>query len=140
MIKFFPKDNKAGEDYSGGREISDFVEFINKRSGTERKSGGGYTDKAGCIPEFDEMVGDFMSQPAERSRILKQLQAKLIDLDHPNEQFAKFYEIGMKRTIDDESYGKNEATRLQRIIDSGSVNVSKRGDLYKRKNIASLFK
>jgi len=139
-LKFFPKNNKGGEDYTAGREVADFVGFINQKSGTERTPGGGYTEKAGCIPEFDDLVTEFMSQKSSRSKILKQLQDKLSSIDHPNKQYAKFYEIGMTRTIKEEDYGKNEATRLQRILDSGSVNVNKRGDMYRRKNIANLFK
>ncbi|KAE9611837.1 putative protein disulfide-isomerase [Lupinus albus] len=28
-LKFFPKNNKAGEEYGGGRDLDDFVAFIN---------------------------------------------------------------------------------------------------------------
>lgn len=39
-LKFFPKGNKAGEDYDGGRDLDDFVAFINERAGTSRDSKG----------------------------------------------------------------------------------------------------
>lgn len=43
-LKFFPKDNKAGEDYKGGRSEADFVAFLNERCGTSRSVGGGLND------------------------------------------------------------------------------------------------
>lgn len=44
-LKFFPKDNKAGHDYDGGRDVDDFVSFINEKSGTSRDSKGQLTSK-----------------------------------------------------------------------------------------------
>ena len=40
-IKFFPKDNKEGEAYNGGRTEEDLVNFLNERCGTQRAVGGG---------------------------------------------------------------------------------------------------
>ena len=44
-LKFFPKSNKAGEDYDGGRDLDDFVNFINEKCGTSRDGKGQYTSK-----------------------------------------------------------------------------------------------
>lgn len=44
-LKFFPKSNKAGEDYNGGREIDDFTTFINEKCGTNRDGNGHLTAK-----------------------------------------------------------------------------------------------
>lgn len=44
-LKFFPKGNKAGEDYDGGRDVDDFVNFINEKCGTSRDSKGQFTSK-----------------------------------------------------------------------------------------------
>lgn len=44
-LKFFPKSNKAGEDYDGGRDLEDFVHFINEKCGTSRDGKGQYTSK-----------------------------------------------------------------------------------------------
>lgn len=44
-LKFFPKNNKAGEDYDGGRDVDDFVTFINEKCGTSRDSKGQLTTK-----------------------------------------------------------------------------------------------
>ena len=46
-LKFFPKGNKAGEDYDGGRDLDDFVKFINEKCGTSRDPKGHLTSEVG---------------------------------------------------------------------------------------------
>ncbi|KAG6507677.1 hypothetical protein ZIOFF_033028 [Zingiber officinale] len=42
-LKFFPKENKAGEDYEAEWELDDFVKFINVKCGTSRDANGQLT-------------------------------------------------------------------------------------------------
>lgn len=50
-VQYFPKDNKAGEPYQGGREAKDFVAFMNDKAGKQRLLGGELTEDAGiCLP------------------------------------------------------------------------------------------
>lgn len=44
-LKFFPKSNKAGEDYDGGRDLDSFVKFINERCGANRDAKGKLTSQ-----------------------------------------------------------------------------------------------
>jgi len=44
-LKFFPKDNKVGVDYDGGRDLNDFVTFINEKCGTSRDAKGDLTSQ-----------------------------------------------------------------------------------------------
>lgn len=44
-LKFFPKNNKEGQDYDGGRDLDDFVTFINEQCGTSRDAKGQLTSK-----------------------------------------------------------------------------------------------
>lgn len=44
-LKFFPKNNKAGEEYEGGRDLEDFVNFINEKCGTNRDGKGQLTSE-----------------------------------------------------------------------------------------------
>lgn len=48
-LKFFPKNNKEGEEYGGGRDLEDFVDFINEKSGTSRDGKGQLTSKVSNI-------------------------------------------------------------------------------------------
>lgn len=49
-IMFFPKDDKKGEIYEGGRTEADFVAFLNEKCGTKRAVGGGLNDEASPLP------------------------------------------------------------------------------------------
>lgn len=44
-IKWFPKEDKTGKDYEGGRDLSSFVEYINKEAGTARNDDGSLSSK-----------------------------------------------------------------------------------------------
>jgi hypothetical protein len=48
-LKFFPKGNKAGEDYGGGRELGDFTKFINEKCGANRDINGQLTSEVGHV-------------------------------------------------------------------------------------------
>jgi len=141
-IKFFPRGNKAGEDYTGGREVADFVSFINEKSGTERIAGGGYGPTAGRIESLDALVQRFKAAaPGERAGILAEVQAEVAKLgDHKNKEFGKFYELTMKRMLDKgDSYAKDEHSRLLRMLETGSVAKNKRSEFYKRANVVAQF-
>lgn len=51
-LKFFPKSDKAGEDYDAGRDLDDFVNFINEKSGTSRDGKGQLTSNVSEISIF----------------------------------------------------------------------------------------
>jgi protein disulfide-isomerase-like protein len=140
-LKFFPKGNKDGEDYAAGREAADFVKFINDKTGSQRVLGGGYTETAGRDSSLDELAVKFMAaSSSERASILEQTQAAVKSNNGPNKEYAKFYEINMKRIIEKgNDFAKSEASRLKRVVDSGSVAANKRADFYKRINIANAF-
>jgi len=143
-IKFFPKNNKAGEAYSGAREASDFVNFINERSGTERTLGGGYTDRAGRIPELDELAGQYPSADVATRRTLRARAEKLLEADsvveHKHNAYAKIY-VNMMQRIDEKGvdFAHSEVARLRKMISGGSVTAKKVADFSKRANIAAQF-
>jgi len=139
-IKWFPKDNKAGVAYEGGRSVEDFVTYINQHTGTERKADGGFSETAGRIPELDELAQRFMKNPSQRSAILAEASSKASSSSHSNAEFAKFYVMTMKRINEKgNDYAKQEAQRLERMVNSGSVAPEKLGELAKRINIAKAF-
>jgi protein disulfide-isomerase-like protein len=141
-IKWFPKNNKDGEDYNAGREVPDFVKFINDKTGTQRVVGGGFTEMYGRIDALDSLAQRFMSAGASgRASILKEAQSAISAMDAKEQQTAKFYELAMRRILDknDESYGKAEAARLKRVLDSGSIAKGKRSEFARRINIVNQF-
>ncbi|XP_012572867.1 protein disulfide-isomerase like 2-1-like isoform X1 [Cicer arietinum] len=60
-LKFFPKNNKSGEDYVGGLNLDDFVAFINEKCGTNRDEQGQLTSKAGIVTSLDTLMKEFVS-------------------------------------------------------------------------------
>jgi protein disulfide-isomerase A6 len=107
-FKFFPKGSTTAEDYNGGREAKDFIEFLNDKAGTKRMLGGTLTAdagtaarpmpvsrgclplhlrRAGRVPELDELAKKFMTNTASRDAILAEAQKLTADGD----VFAKYY-------------------------------------------------
>jgi len=71
--------------------------------------------------------------------VLAELEQKLSSVTG-NKEFGKFYQIAMKRISDKADFATTESSRLQRLIDSGSVAADKFGEFAKRLNIINLFK
>jgi len=139
-IKFFPKDNKEGETYDGGRSPQDFVDFINQRAGTERTVGGGYSEQAGRNSELDEIAREFVASPASRKSLVDRA-TKIVDgLAEKAKEWAKFYTLTMKRVIEKgDTFASDEALRLKRLLDSGSINAKNVEQFSKRLNIVKQF-
>jgi protein disulfide-isomerase A6 len=62
IVQFFPRGaDKEAEDYNGGREAQDFVDFINEKADTQRVLGGGLAPTAGRLPAFDKLAKSFVA-------------------------------------------------------------------------------
>jgi len=58
-LKFFPKGKTEAEDYSGGREANDIIEFINNKAGTRARVSKAPSDVTILNPSnFDAIVKD----------------------------------------------------------------------------------
>jgi len=141
-LKWFPKDNKDGESYDGGRTLADFVEFINEKTGSQRTKDGGFLPTAGRISELDELVTKFKTAAAAEKKIILAEAEKLIaNVKGRAKEFAKFYSINFKRIIEKgEDFIGQEVARLQRLIDSGNVKPDKFSEFSQRLNILNHFK
>eukprot|EP00001_Collodictyon_triciliatum_P191430 34265_1 len=140
-IKFFPKNNKAGEDYSSGRSGEDFVAFLNERAGTERILGGALTEKAGRISSLDEVVsGLALKSDVDFSGVTSALATAngslLPEQKKTFEQYQKFVEYLQNKGVDQL---RNERERLQRMVSSRSVSSAKLGEFTRRLNILNQF-
>ncbi|RWW44380.1 hypothetical protein BHE74_00049859, partial [Ensete ventricosum] len=77
-LKFFPKGNKAGEDYDGGHDLDDFVKFLNEKCGTSRDANGQLTAQAGIVASLDALVKEFVSaSDDERKTILSRMEEEV---------------------------------------------------------------
>jgi len=58
-LKFFPKGKTEPEDYSGGREANDIIEFVNNKAGTRARISKAPSDVNVLSPSnFDSVVKD----------------------------------------------------------------------------------
>lgn len=137
-IKFFPKDNKDGEDYQAGRTPEEFVAFLNERTGAQRVVGGGFLPKAGRIAEFDAMVRRFMAASAdERRAIIAEAEA---NTEHAAHESFKHYITAFKRMVSGNfEWAQAEIARLTKMINGAAVKPQNRATFFKRINILKQF-
>ncbi|PIN02110.1 Thioredoxin/protein disulfide isomerase [Handroanthus impetiginosus] len=139
-LKFFPKNNKAGEEYEGGRDLDDFITFINEKSGTSRDAKGQLTSQAGIVASLDSLVKEFLSATNEEKQALfKKLEEEADKLKGSAARYGKIYVKAAKSCLDKGSdYAKNEVLRLERML-SKSISAAKADEFTLKKNIVSSF-
>jgi protein disulfide-isomerase-like protein len=132
-IKFFPKDNKAGEEYSGGRDLEDFVTFINSKAGTQRASNGDLNDKAGTDEELNELAKKFFAGDGSVASAITE-RAKALGTEAAQNYVKAVEKIDEKGS----SYIATELARLNKIL-SGSVAANRRDGMVMRRNVLQQF-
>ncbi|XP_028779501.1 protein disulfide-isomerase like 2-1-like [Neltuma alba] len=139
-LKFFPRNNKAGEDYDGGRDLDDFVTFINEKCGTSRDGKGQLTSKAGLVPTLDGLVKDFVSASSdEKKEVYSRLEEEAKKLKGSAARYGNIYLKAAKNCIEKGvDYASKEIQRLGRILDK-SVSPAKADELTLKKNVLSKF-
>ncbi|KAL8155458.1 hypothetical protein AgCh_000739 [Apium graveolens] len=118
-LKFFPKGNKAGEDYHGGRDLNDFVNFINEKCTTSRDANGQLTSEAGIVASLDNLVKEFVSADDKdgKKAAYARLEAELEKLDDSSARYGQIYLKSAKSCMDKGSdYPKKEIERLERLL------------------------
>uniref|UniRef100_A0A5B6ZKJ1 protein disulfide-isomerase n=1 Tax=Davidia involucrata TaxID=16924 RepID=A0A5B6ZKJ1_DAVIN len=139
-LKFFPKGNKAGEDYDGGRDLDDFVTFINEKCDTSRDGKGQLTSKAGIVATLDNLVKEFVSASNdERKAVLARMEEEVEKLKGSTARYGKIYLKAAKScTEKGADYAKNEVQRLERML-AKSISSGKADEFTLKKNILSTF-
>ncbi|GJP46365.1 hypothetical protein CLOM_g5659 [Closterium sp. NIES-68] len=137
-IKWFPAGNKDGEDYSEGRDLADFVKFINEKTGTSRTVSGALLETAGRIDELDEIAAAFAAA-AEGEKAGLKAKAEAVKVADDKAKHAGIYIKAMKSIIDKGAdYAEKEVARLTRIL-AGTLKPEKADEFTIRKNILSAF-
>ncbi|PKA52749.1 Protein disulfide isomerase-like 2-2 [Apostasia shenzhenica] len=139
-LKFFPKNNKAGDDYDGGRELDAFVTFINEKCGTSRDTKGQLTSQAGILESLDALVKEFISAANdERKAVLSNMEEEVEKLEGSSTRFGKIYLKVANSFIEKGSdYVQKETERLQRMLEK-SISPAKADEFIIKKNILSTF-
>ncbi|PON89503.1 DnaJ-like [Trema orientale] len=139
-LKFFPKGNKAGEDYDGGRDLEDFVAFINEKSGTSRDAKGQLTSKAGIVEALNDLVKEFVkASNDEKKAVLGKIEEEVEKLKGSSARYGKIYLKAAKSSLEKGAdYAKNEIQRVERILEK-SISPAKADEFTLKKNILSTY-
>ncbi|KAH7866462.1 hypothetical protein Vadar_020676 [Vaccinium darrowii] len=135
-LKFFPKGNKAGEDYDGGRDLDDFVNFINEKCGTSRDTKGQLTDKAGIVENLETVVKEFVTASSEEKKaVYSRMEEEVEKLKGSAARHGKIYLKAAKSCMEKGAdYANNEIQRLERMLKK-TISAAKADDFTLKKNI-----
>jgi protein disulfide-isomerase A6 len=137
-LKWFPKDNKEGEKYEGGRDPDSFIEFINQKTGTFRDKSGGLTSMAGRVSQLDDIASRFSSSDSKAS-LIKEAEVVLSSLTGDASNDGKYYVKVMNTLKDTADFVSTELARLERMVSSGSLSGKKKDEFTKKMNILRSF-
>ncbi|KAI6674554.1 hypothetical protein NL676_002460 [Syzygium grande] len=139
-LKFFPKNNKDGEEYDGGRDLDDFVNFINEKCGTSRDAKGQLTSKAGIVASLDTLVKEFVAATGEEKKaVFSKIEEEVGKLEGSSVRYGKIYLKAAKNCMDKGAdYATKEIERLQRMLEK-SISTTKADEFTLKKNILSSY-
>lgn len=136
-IKFFPKGTKTPEDYNGGREVKDFVIFLNGKAGTKRTDKGGLESTVGRIAALDALAKDVVSGKKSATSEIGNAKASYSG----NEKtYADFYHVvAQKFEKEGKSFIEAQKKRLSGLVEGGSISAEKKDEFQVKSNILDAF-
>eukprot|EP00698_Gefionella_okellyi_P019194 TRINITY_DN5853_c0_g1_i1.p1 TRINITY_DN5853_c0_g1~~TRINITY_DN5853_c0_g1_i1.p1 ORF type:complete len:358 (-),score=99.23 TRINITY_DN5853_c0_g1_i1:33-1106(-) len=141
-IKFFPKGGKQSpEDVTAGRTSQAFVDYVNEKTGTQRKVDGSLSAKAGRSDELDALAAQFKeADEATRTSLVSQAQGLVSSVAGRYAKHAAYYIKAMQSIISKGAdFASKERARLARMVASGSIKASAIDDFTARANILEAF-
>ncbi|KII85007.1 hypothetical protein PLICRDRAFT_126437 [Plicaturopsis crispa FD-325 SS-3] len=136
-IKYFPKGSKEPEDYEGPRSEEAFVSFLNEKCGTQRAVGGGLTDEAGRLPDFDSLASKFLVATGDaRNTIFKEASILATNAGATSKHYLRVMEKVVNGT---EAYLEKESKRLSAILKKRTISPSKLDEIKTKLNILKAF-
>jgi len=133
-LKFFPKGNKAGQAYSGARELVDLVKFVNDEAKTKRTVDGRLDESAGRHSSLDELAKEFVTHTAEKKdEVVKKAEEIAKELGAEAQFYIKYMKAIIGKGAD---FVATEKERLSKLL-GGNVAAQKSDEFHVRKNILS---
>eukprot|EP00475_Leptophrys_vorax_P045137 TRINITY_DN9288_c0_g3_i1.p1 TRINITY_DN9288_c0_g3~~TRINITY_DN9288_c0_g3_i1.p1 ORF type:complete len:293 (-),score=25.76 TRINITY_DN9288_c0_g3_i1:88-966(-) len=139
-IKWYSGGSPEGEYYYGGRDVSDFLTFVNKRAGTSRAVGGGLSDAAGRLPSLDAIASAFLAAAeSDRSALMERVEGEVAKLEPSQTKQGSLYLKVMKSILEKgDDYVEKEQARLAKLL-QGALSPNKMDELKLKKNVISSF-
>lgn len=137
---FFPKSDKAGVKYESGRELKDFVVYLNEKTGTQRTEEGRLSATAGRLEALDALAKEFVAAAeSEVAAVLAKAEAALAAAEETAKKDASYYVKVMKTAAEKgKDFLKSETQRIARMMTS-AMKDDKLDEFTKRKNILDAF-
>ncbi|KAJ7284994.1 protein disulfide isomerase [Mycena rebaudengoi] len=136
-LKFFPKGSSVPEAYEGGRSEADFVAFLNEKCGTHRAVGGGLSDKAGRLADFDALASKFFVAAGDaRDALFKDAAALAASAGAVSKHYLRVMEKLVNGT---EEYVEKESKRLETILKKRNLAPAKLDEIKIKHNILRAF-
>ncbi|CAK4705886.1 unnamed protein product [Aphanomyces euteiches] len=139
-IKYFGAGAKAteAEDYGFGRDLKDFVDFINENAGTHRTVDGGLLPTAGRVESLDVVL----NSAGEFTKDTLSSVEKIVDgLEGDALKHGNLYVKALKKVLEKGyDYVKNEINRLDHLSKDANVSPQKKTLFQLRKNILEVLK
>jgi protein disulfide-isomerase-like protein len=136
---YFSKSDKAGDRYSGARELADLVSHVNSKAGTSRQENGRLLPTVGRDSTLDELAQKFVANPADRSSIVTEAESRATAVASENPHaswYSKFMNVIVKKG---EDWVAKEQERVKGMLDGGALSVEKVDEFTIRTNILSAF-
>jgi len=138
-LKWFPQEDKANPvDYSGGRDVESFVEYINENAHTLRDPSGRLSAEAGRLAELAPLAAGY-AEAADKDERLAKATSVAAALTGEAAKSGKIYLKAMEALKTKPTYVASELERLQKIIESGSLSDAKVDEFTVRRNILASF-
>ncbi|KAK9811741.1 hypothetical protein WJX72_009349 [[Myrmecia] bisecta] len=133
-IKHFARGQPVSkpDDYTGGRTHDDFVAFLRGKLAADKTFAR--------VAALDNIVGSY-ADAADKTAVLKELQDKAGKLtDSEEQEHAKLYiKFVTKANEKGSDYFANEQSRLERILETGSVSSAKAGEISQKLSVLTAF-
>lgn len=137
-IKFFPAGSSEPEDYQGGREVDDFVEFINNKVGTERLSNGSLKPTAGRVAALDTILSE--ANQVVDAAVLGKITEAAKALEGKAAAFGKVYvAVAQKAASKGAEYAAKEFQRIGKLLAGGNMKAENKYNFQVKQNILQSF-
>ncbi|KAK7201185.1 protein disulfide isomerase [Novymonas esmeraldas] len=139
-LYFFPKGADAKPvEYKLGREIEDFIGFVNEHAGTHRLVNGDLSWDHGVIAELAESAARVARSTGDAAQSAVEQVRSAVDKLVSSEGTAYYVKTAERIAEKGADYVSNEISRLQRTLE-GAVTGERRDDMLKRMNILNSIK
>jgi protein disulfide-isomerase A6 len=137
-LKFFPAGSSTPEDYQGGREVEDFVEYLNTHAGTQRDAKGGLKSTAGRVKSLDDLISGANHQV--NKDLSDNVDAAVSGLSGNEAVSGKIYQSIVKNVMGKgNNYLSTEEARMTKMLSGGNMKPESKKNFQLRQNILKAF-